>query len=275
MSSNYTYWINGEFVEATNATVPLRDVGVLRGYGVFDYLRTYGKAPFHLMDHLIRLQSSAEQIGLTLPYDLEEIADFTTELIDLNDKPDVGIRFILTGGVSSNGFTPPDQSSLAILIEPLTPLSAEAFAKGGKLITSRLQREFPTVKSTNYIGAIMAMKEASTAGAIEALYVDHNDEISECTRSNFFVVQNGVLKTAEKNVLPGITRQVLLNFAPEVVPVEITPIFLGDLEQVQEAFITSSTKEVVPIVQVDDTLIGDGTVGPITTALAQRFKQEV
>lgn len=275
MSSNYTYWINGEFVPAADATVPLRDVGVLRGYGVFDYLRTYGMFPFHLMDHLHRLQSSADQIGLKLPYDLEEIADFTTELIGINNKPDVGVRFVATGGVSSNGFAPPDQSSLAILIEPLNPLSAEAFAKGSKLITSRLRREFPTVKSTNYIGAIMAMKGATAAGAVEALYVDENDEISECTRSNFFVVQDGVLKTAEKNVLPGITRQVLLNYAPEIIPVEIGPIFLEDLEKVQEAFITSSTKEVVPIIQIDQTTIGDGAVGPMTTALAQRFKQEI
>ena len=274
MTPSLTYWVNGEFVSADDAAVSMRDVGVLRGYGVFDYLRTYGLKPFRLMEHLQRLHSSADQIGMSLPLDLEEIADCTERLIEKNGLPDVGVRFVVTGGISANGFTPAEESSLAILIEPLSEFSADVYAQGAKLVTSRLQREFPTVKSTNYIGAIMAMKLAKEVGAVEALYVDADDEISECTRSNFFVVQDGVLKTAEKNVLPGITRQVILKFAPEIIPVSIEPIVLNQLAQVQEAFISSSTKEILPITQIDDLVIGDGTVGPITKALAERFKRE-
>ncbi len=275
MSSSYTYWINGEFVSADDAAVSYRNVGVLRGYGVFDYLRTYDFVPFRLIDHLIRLKSSADQIGLAMPYDIEEIADATQDLVQKNGHPNVGIRFVATGGISTNGFTPPEKGDLAILIEPLTSRPQSHFTEGCKLITSRLQREFPTVKSTNYIGAVMAMKGAAEADAVEALYVDGNDEISECTRSNFFVVQDGIIKTPEKNVLPGITRNVLLKFAPEIAPIEIGPIFLSDLAQVDEAFITSSTKEVLPIVQIDDQIIGNGTVGPITQSLAKRFKAEI
>ncbi len=252
-----------------------QNIGVLRGYGVFDYLRTYGAVPFRLVDHLHRLQSSADQIGLALRYDIEELADATHELLEKNGAPNVGIRFVATGGVSDNGFSPPDQGDVAILIEPLGGRPDSHYSEGCKLITSRLQREFPTVKSTNYIGAIMAMRGAADAGAVEALYVDSNDEISECTRSNFFVVHNGVLKTAEKNVLPGITRNVLLKFAAEIVPVKIESIFLNDLPYIEEAFITSSTKEVLPIVQIDDLVIGNGAVGPITQALAKRFKAEI
>ena len=275
MSSKQIYWINGEFIPADDAQVSLRDVGVLRGYGVFDYLRTYDFKPFHLMEHLTRLKSSADQIGLSVPYDLEEIADSTEALIQENGQPNVGIRFLVTGGESTNGFTPPERSNLAIMLEPITVRPDTQYREGCKLITSRLQREFPTVKSTNYIGAIMAMQEAEAAGAVEALYVDHNDEISECTRSNFFIVQDGILKTAEKNVLPGITRNVLLSYAEEIVPVVIGAVFLDDLQSADEAFITSSTKEVLPIVQIDDTTIGDGKVGPITQALGARFKQEI
>jgi branched-chain amino acid aminotransferase len=276
----FIYWVNGEFVPADESVISLHDVGVLRGYGVFDYLRTYNGKPFRLMAHLERLRSSATQIGLNVPLDLEEIAIITEELIVRNAQPDaaghgdVAIRYVITGGVSENSFTPAESGNLAIMIQPLSESSAKIYANGVKLTTSRLQREFPTVKSTNYIGAIMAMREAKAEGAVEALYVDSQNEISECTRSNFFMVQNGILKTPWKNVLLGITRKVILEYAAEIVPIEITSIFLKDLENIQEAFISSSTKEILPVTQIDQVVIGNGQVGPITKALAARFKKE-
>lgn len=271
------YWINGKFVPADQATLSLRDVGILRGFGVFDYLRTYNGKPFRLVDHLERLRSSAAQIELNIPLDLEEIADLTEKLIAKNVENgmgDFGVRFVVTGGESVNGFIPADVGTMAILIDPFAEIPADIYANGVKIITSRLQREFPTVKSTNYIGAIMAMRHANSVGAVEALYVDRQDEISECTRSNFFVVQNGIIKTPEKNVLPGITRKVILEYAAEIAPIQITSIFLDDLAKVTEVFITSSGKEILPVTQIDDLIISDGQVGPITKALMSRFKHE-
>lgn len=278
--SSSIYWLNGEYISADKASIPLQDVGILRGFGVFDYLRTYSGKPFRLMAHLERLRSSATQIGLNIPLDLEEIADITENLVKKNihaaqnGQVDFGVRFVITGGASPNNFMPNGRSSLAIMIHPLPDFSTDIYTDGVKLITTRLQREFPTVKSTNYIGAIMAMRKATAEGAAEALYVDSDDEISECTRSNFFIVQDGTLKTPEKNVLPGITRQVILEYAAEIVPLKITPVSLQDLGNVEEAFISSSTKEIIPVVQIDDITIGDGQVGPITKALHARFQQE-
>ncbi|MFK7801246.1 MAG: aminotransferase class IV [Anaerolineae bacterium] len=274
MSLSPIYWINGKYVSADEATVSIHDIGVLRGYGVFDYLRTYSGKPFRLMAHLERLRSSASQIGLSIPLDLEEIADITETLVGKNGEGDFGIRYVVTGGASANNFTPAESGNLAILIEPLSDFPDNIYTHGIKLITTHLRREFPTVKSTNYIGAIMAMREANAADAAEALYVDDQNEISECTRSNFFVVEDGRLKTPEKNVLPGITRKVILEYAAEIVPSEIAAVFMKDLTNIQEAFISSSTKEIVPVIQIDNIQIGNGKVGPITKALAARFKQE-
>ncbi|MEM9773868.1 MAG: aminotransferase class IV [Chloroflexota bacterium] len=274
MTQSAIYWINGAFVSADHATLSITDVGILRGYGVFDYLRSYDGQPFHLMDHLKRLRSSADQIGLDMPYDLEDVADITHQLIEKNHDPNVGIRFVLTGGESTSSLIPDDKSSLAILIHPLSELPAVLYEQGAKLITSRLQREFPTVKSTNYIGAIMAMREAKKQGAVEALYVDNQNQISECTRSNFFTVNDGKIITPVENLLPGITRQVIMNYAAEIAPLELASVHLDDLVSVDEVFITSSTKEVLPITQIDDVVIGNGTVGPITRAVMARFSQE-
>ena len=273
MTKSATYWVNGAFVSADEATLSIEDVGILRGYGVFDYLRSYDGKPYHLMDHLKRLQSSADQIGLDLPYDLEDVADITHQLIEKNQDPNVGIRFVLTGGYSSGSLIPDDKSSLMILIHPLSDLPPKLYQTGAKIITSRLQREFPTVKSTNYIGAIMAMREAKKAGAVEALYVDGAGQISECTRSNFFAVKDGRILTPDENLLPGITRQVVMGYAAEIAPFELASIHLDDLDSVDEVFITSSTKEVLPVIQIDDKVIRNGEVGPITQAVMARFKQ--
>ena len=160
------------------------------------------------------------------------------------------------------------------MVKPIPPNSTAIYQDGVKLITTRLQREFPTIKSTNYIGAIMAMREATAAGAVEALYVDQNDEISECTRSNFFIVKDGRLLTAGHNLLLGITRKVILEYSPEIIPTEVTTIQLQDLSEAAEAFISSSTKEIIPVVKIDEQTIGDGRVGAVTQALMARFKQE-
>jgi branched-chain amino acid aminotransferase len=160
---------------------------------------------------------------------------------------------------------------LAILPSPVPSYPPALLEQGGTLVTTTIGREFPTVKSLNYIGAILAMREAAEVGAIEALYVDGEGRGLECTRSNFVGVQDGRLLTPRAGVLAGITLAAVIDLAPEVVVVN-TAVPLADLD---EAFITSSTKGVMPVTAIDGRAVGDGRPGPLTLALRHRLEEMV
>ena len=147
----------------------------------------------------------------------------------------------------------------------------QRFARGIKLITTRLQREAPEAKTTNYMAAVRALKEAANRGVADALFVDGQEHVQEATRSNFFVFRGDTLITPRAGVLHGITRNVVLQLARDRFPIEERPIFLYELPLADEAFITSSSKEITPVVQIDDLVIGNGKPGPRTTQLEQRF----
>ena len=265
-------YLNGEYKPLAEASLSVKDVGILRGYGVFDFLRTYHGKPFHLMDHIQRFFFSAQQIGMTLPLGSEEIAEIVVETLERNRAGEYAIRLLATGGGSDNNFMPAGESGLAIIVEPLAEPAEAPYQQGVKIITTDLKREFPTVKSTNYIGAIMAMRRATAEGAIEALYVDEAGQLSECTRSNIFFVMGETIVTADTNLLEGITRKVLLKLLPERHRLEVRPISLDEALDADEAFLTSSTKEVLPVVTIDTHTIGTGRPGPVTQACLQQFK---
>ncbi len=273
-NSEAIYYINGRYVPADDATLPVGDLAVVRGYGIFDFTRTYQGRPFHLMDHIARLRYSAAQIKLHIPHSDEEIAEIVFETVRRNNFAESNIRLVVTGGMSPNFFTPIDESSFVVMVTPNTPYAETIYAEGVKLISTRLQREFPTVKSLNYIGAIMALREAAAQGAREALYVDQNGYISECTRANFMTLLGNQLIVAKDNVLAGITQKAVLKLVAEQTDLEIVrrSLHYDELSQVDEAFYTSSTYEVAPVVQVDDMVIGSGSVGNVTTNILNLFR---
>ncbi len=267
------FYIDGAFVSDEQAHIPANDLGVIRGFGVFDFTRTYNRQPFHLVEHVRRLQISSEQIGLALPHSLEDICNIVMETLDKNDHPESYIRIVSTGGVSPNGITPQGNSSLIVMVTPVIERPAWWQKDGIKVITTDIQRLYPTVKSTNYIPAIMAQAEARTADAIEALYTK-DGYVQEGTTTNLFIVKNGTLITPpETDVLQGVTRMVVLSLAEGNYPIEVRPVSVDELKSADEVFITSSTKEIVPVVQVDDTTIADGTPQATTRDLLHRFKQ--
>lgn len=269
------YYLNGEFVSADEATLPLNDLAIVRGYGVFDYLRTYnGGKPFHLDEHIQRLARSAEQIKLQLPNSLSEIYEIVHETIEKNSFEEAGIRLVVTGGTSPSFFTPTGDSTLAVMLSPAPTYPEENYTEGTKIITVKTAREYPTVKSLNYIGAIVAMKEADAAGAIEAVYLDANDNLTEATRCNFVGVKGNTLITAAENVLDGITRNVVITLAAEQpnLEIEMRSLPYAEIEQLDEAFITSSTKEVMPVTIIDDLTVGTGRPGPVTNQLHDLFR---
>jgi branched-chain amino acid aminotransferase len=269
------YYVNGDFVPSTQAMLPLNDLGIVRGYGVFDLLRTYGKTPFRLRDHIHRLESSASQIGLGLPWSTEELEELVLQTYARNDIPDASIRIVATGGPSSNFMTPQGKPSLVVMVHPVTPYPASYYTEGSKAVSTLVERTMATVKSLNYIGAIMAMNDADKTGAVEAIYLDAHDRLTEGTRANLFVVRGERLLTPREGVLKGITRQVIMEIAADNFEVVEHPIHYHELSLIDEAFLTSTTKEILPVVQIDEHIIGTGKPGPQTQRLIALFNAYV
>lgn len=265
-------FLNGEYVSAEMAALPLGDLAIVRGFGVFDYLRTYGHEPFMLREHVQRLERSAAQIGLALPWSLKEIEAIVRETNHRNGIPDAGIRIVVTGGESSDYMTPQDRPSIAVMVHQLKPYPASYMEDGASITTTDMPRLMPTVKSLNYMGAIMAVREAQAVGAIEAVYRTPDGRVTEGTRSNLFVLRDGVLWTPEREVLPGITRLAVLEAVTGAYDVRQADVTYDELLSADELFLTSTTKEVMPISQVDGRSIGNGRAGECTRDIAERFR---
>ena len=265
------WYVGGRWVHPHEATISINDVAVLRGYSAFEALRTYNQRPFHLDEHLTRLYRSAELIELEIPWTREYIAAIINEVIRRNNYKHAAIRILVTGGESEDSILPIGKPLLAVLISQLPERDMQRFAQGYKLITTAFQRTAPEAKTTNYLVAIRALKEAARRNATDALFVNKQDHVLEATRSNFFIFRGDTLVTPGKGILMGITRNVVLKLARGRFHIEERPILLEELAQADEAFITSSSKEIMPVVQIDDVTIGKGESGPLTYELEQRF----
>jgi branched-chain amino acid aminotransferase len=271
MDTSAWWYLNGNWVHPHEATISINDVGVLRGYSVFESFRTYDRHPFHLGEHLARLYRSATMIELEISYTCEYLIAILQELIERNSYKHATIRILVTGGESEDGILSGDTNGLAILITELGERDMVRFAHGTKLMTTQLQRVSPEAKTSNYVSAIRALKEAIQRGASDALFVNEQGHILESTRSNFFVFRGDMLVTPKKGVLLGVTRNVVLELARGRFQIEERPILLTELPLVDEAFITSSSKEITPVIQIDNLQIGDGKPGQRTYEMEQRF----
>lgn len=273
------HYLNGKWVKPEDLRISVMDLAVLRGFGVFDYLRTYGTEPFMLDDHLSRFENSARVLDLTIPASHSELKQIITEGIKRNGYADTGIRMVLSGGVSDDSVTP-GEPTLIIIFQPVTNFAAKLYENGVKVITFPTPRHFPEAKSLNYLTAILAMQKGFKAGAIEAIYIDSDMSgretklIYEGTRTNFFAVTDGRLITPEQDVLKGITRKAVLKLAKDFgLEAEERPIDVAEINDFAEAFITSSDKEIMPVVTIDNATIGSGKPGPITLQLIAAFNQ--
>lgn len=271
MDNNAWWSVGGQWVHPNEATLSINDITVLRGYSVFESLRTYDRRPFHLEEHLQRLYHSAASIELEVPYFHDEIAGVIQEVIERNPYTHATIRILVTGGESEDGIIAIGKPMLVVMITPLGERDMERFAKGIKLITTRLQRVSPEAKTTNYEAAVRSLKEAAHRNAADALFVNEQGQVLEGTRSNFFAFRGDRLFTARAGVLMGVTRNVVLELARGRFTIEERPVLLSELPQIDEAFITSSSKEITPVVQIDDLVIGNGKPGPRTYELEQKF----
>ncbi len=266
------YYINGQYLKEAEAKISVLDLSILRGFSVFDYLRTYNGKPFHLHEHLLRLKYSAEHVGLTLPHPLQEIEQIILNVLKQSNLSEASIKILLTGGISPDQFIP-IAPSLIVFAYPLTPYPSHYFTEGINVATTHLSRSLPTSKTTQYTSAIVAMQQGKTYSAKEVLYLNAQQELLEATTSNFFAIKNGILHTCDSDeVLIGITREVVLRLASPHFPVSTRALHYSEIPDIDEAFITASNKEVMPIIQIDSTPIKEGKVGPSTKKIMELFQ---
>jgi len=268
------YNINGEIVPIEKAVINVRDLGFLRGYSVFDFFRIYNRRPVFIEDHLARLEKSTNELGLELPYSKSELVEKIVALAKANEMENGGIKIILTGGYSLDGFSP-TKPNFVMLASQLPTYDESFYTKGVKLMAYEYIRETPYTKTTNYLKPISIQQEIKEAEAFDVLYHD-GVYISESARSNFFIVNHeGTIITPDKDALEGITRKHVLEIAKKHFKVEIRPVSIKETMAAREAFMTSSTKGVMPVRQVDFWRINKGVIGETTKQLMELFRQHV
>ena len=244
-------FLNNDFVKEEKSFLHFRDLSFQRGYGIFDFFRLVGNKPLFLTHHLDRFFFSASEMHLLVPFDRAQLKAIISNLIEKNNLPESGIRLSLTGGYSEDGFRL-GKSNFLISQHQFAPPTDEQRKAGIKLVSYPYQRQLPQVKTIDYLMAIWLQPLRIDNKADDILYYQ-NGMVSECPRSNFFLVtSDGKIATPSENVLKGITRNKLLEIASKHYHVEERRVSIDEIKSAREAFTTSTTKQILPICQIDD-----------------------
>lgn len=278
-------FINGALVDKADAKISVFDHGFLYGDGVFEGIRLYSGNVFMLNEHLKRLEDSAKAIGLKLPDTLETVSEQVCLTCRANGLTDGYIRLVVTRGEGHLGLSPTGlHSPNLVIIADTIQLYPEGFYRDGlKIITVPTRRINPAalppmVKSLNYLNNILAKMEAINSGFLEAMMLNDQGYVAECTGDNIFAIRDGVLHTPPSyaGALKGITREVVLSIAGElgvrVVEEEMTRY---DFWVADECFLTGTAAEIIPVVEIDARPIGDGTPGTLTQRFLAAFRERV
>ncbi len=288
-----TICVNGRITGEDEAVVPVLDHGFLFGEGVYEVMRTYGRKPFLFGRHMDRMRRSAEMIDLAVPFtdeyllaEIRKTADrFYQDQGTAGDGMEMYIRVLLTRGVGAITYdvrSCPAQT-VVIIVKPQVDPSDEAYEQGVRVILVPVVRNHPgsinpLIKSNNLLNNALAWQQAKRQGGFEAIMRNYRGEISECSQSNLFVVKDGRVATPplEAGLLAGITRAFVFECGESAgVPVCDTTLHDEDLFGADEVFLTSTTREVVPIVQIDDRAVGTGQPGPVTKTLLAEFRRRI
>ena len=274
MKTSYVY-LDGRILPAADAAISPFDIGLLRGYAVFDLLRTIGGKPFLLPEHLERLRASAAELGLAVPVDDDAIAAAIAELLALNGHEEATVRLVLTGGVSPDGMHfDPSTPTFYIITHELHEPPASIYKSGGKLIMHEHRREVPTAKTTNYLTMIKNRPRTDEAGALDLLY--HADgHVFEAASASVYFVRDGKILAPSDHVLRGTIGSLVLELAANRYEIISCEVSLEDALSADEAFLTSTTRGIVPITMLDDRAVGAGVPGPVTRDLMARYREAV
>jgi branched-chain amino acid aminotransferase len=277
--------IDGQIRPPGEQSASVFDRGFLYGDSVFETIRTYDGAPFELDEHLRRLEHSARLVFIPLPVPIAALAAEVLEAVGAAANPESYVRVILTRGQGTLGLDPTlcDRPLRVIIVQPLSVPPAHHYLNGVAAISYRTQREVDGTsaegaKIGNYLVSVLAMREAGQVGAVEALLVDAQGKVSEGASSNVFVVKAGKLITAPigAGILAGITRAHVLSLAAALgIGVELRAPHLDEAYAADEIFISSSIRELMPIVRLDQRSLGSGVPGPLFRQLLAAFRQRV
>ena len=276
-------YINGTLYDKDDAKISVYDHGLLYGDGVFEGIRSYGGKVFRLQEHLDRLWDSAKALWLEIPMSKRQMGRDIERMLQTNGIEDGYVRVLVTRGCGTLGLDPNRCSDpqVVIIADTISLYPKELYEKGLEIITVSTVRNHPAalsprIKSLNYLNNILAKIEGLQAGCIEALMLNHKGEVAECTGDNIFLVRKGRILTPpnEAGILEGITRDAVMTLARDAgYDMRETPLTKHDVYIADECFLTGTAAEVVPVVKVDSRTIGDGTPGPVTGELMQRFHE--
>jgi branched-chain amino acid aminotransferase len=266
-------YFNGDIIPIDQPAFATNDLGLLRGYGLFDYFRTYNGIPFHWNDYWQRFENSARLLKLQVPISQNETEKVLADLHALSGEQEVAFRFVLTGGYAPDSVNVV-QPNFLIKTEALPQDNPAGRLKGIKVLPYQYVRDLPEIKTTNYVHMVLMADEMKRQQAADLLFYK-DGEVSELTRSNIFIFRDGKLITSNRNILNGITRKVVLELAEAHFEVEVRPVFYQEVITADEVFTTSTTKWVMPVVQIGDELISDGLAGKRTLFLQELFEKLV
>jgi branched-chain amino acid aminotransferase len=281
--------VNGRVSDQEHAVISVFDHGFLYGEGIYETLRTYNGQPFLFDRHMRRLRTSAGMLALSVPLSDARIDERFRETVSAaglggDTQREAYIRILVTRGIGELTYDPaatPDPS-IVVIVKPHVDPPRDVFERGVKVALVSIVRNHPgsvnpLIKSNNLLNNALAMQEAFRRGGYEGVMRNFKGELAECTQSNLFIVKDGVALTPpiDAGLLAGITRAFLFEVGSEAgIPVREAVLGDDDLFDADESFLTSTTREVVPIVKVDDRIIGAGKPGPVTLALLEGYRKK-
>ena len=279
---NRMIWIDGQLVPRLQATVSVFDHGLLYGDGVFEGIRVYGGRPFLLAEHLQRLDDGARALMLECPYTRQQLEESLGEACRREGEQDGYIRLVITRGVGDLGLNPKlcQRPTVFFILDKIQLYPPSLYEQGVALITASTRRVpvvslDPRIKTLNYLNNILAKQEALNAGCPEALMLNTEGLVAECTADNIFLASRGELVTPSTiyGALNGITRGVVLELGRQLgLKVREGAVALFEIYTADECFMTGTGAELVPVVKLDGRVIGTGKPGPVTQKLRESFK---
>jgi branched-chain amino acid aminotransferase len=278
-------YIDGQFLPKEEAKVSVFDHGYLYGDGVFEGIRAYNGRVFKLDEHLKRLYDSARSIMLDIPISIQEMEAAVLETLRRNNLRDAYIRLVVSRGIGDLGLDPRkcEKATVVIITDKIKMYPQETYENGLKLVTVPTRRNIPEainpmIKSLNYLNNILAKLEAIRSGVEEAIMMNNEGYVAECTGDNIFIISNGVLITPPASVgaLKGVTRDTVLELAVKAgIPTREVVFTRHELYVADEAFLTGTAAEIIPVVEIDSRPIGSGKPGKLTTELISSYRQLV
>lgn len=265
-------YLTGEFLPLERAHLHVSDLSIQRGFGIFDFFRVREFVPLYLEHYLDRFFNSATRMGLPDLPERAALRSVILELIRRNELAEAGMKIILTGGYSPDAYQPV-KGNLIISQHALVLPTVSQMDQGIKVITYPYRRDIPEVKTINYTMGVWLQQKVKEAKAADVLYYK-DGVVSEFPRCNFFMVtRQGIVVTPHQYILHGITRMKVLESASTQFEVQERTVALKEVYDSAELFLTSTTKGILPIVQVDEHVIGSGKPGPVTRALRELLQQ--